>query len=84
MLVPLTPNACFVTLPDREEEKRIVPRHLPADERLARRISAALVQTAKDEFLSHPDFVPDDTPAPSFGELLSEISEAIVIRDDEG
>lgn len=83
MLVPLTPNACFVTLPDREEEKRIVPRHLPADESLARRISATLVHTAKDEFLSHPEFVPDGSPAPAFGELLGEISKAIVLRDDD-
>lgn len=83
MLVPLTPKACFVTLPDREEEKRVVPRYLPAKESLARQISAILIQSTCREFLSHPDFVPDETPAPTFGGLLDDIAQAIALRDDD-
>ncbi|RVC58289.1 hypothetical protein EN759_34455 [Mesorhizobium sp. M00.F.Ca.ET.038.03.1.1] len=82
MIVPLTLTACFVTLPHREEKKRMVPRNLPSDESLARRISATLIQEAGNEFLSHQDFVPDDTPTPVFGALLDEISQAIALRDD--
>lgn len=83
MLVPLTPKVCFVTLPGREEEKRVVPRHLPAKEGLARKISAILIQSAGREFISHPGFELDETPAPPFGELLDDIARAIALRDDD-
>jgi len=83
MLVPLTPNACFVTLPHREEEKCVVPFHLRTDETLGRRISSLLIQAARDEFLSHQDFVPDETPAPRLDALLDEISQAIASHDDD-
>ena len=58
LIAPLTPSACFVTLPGREREKRIVPYSVRADEDLGRRISMALAQAAVKELLSHPDFEP--------------------------
>lgn len=83
MIVPLTPNTCFVTLPDREEEKRVVPHHLPTDDTLGRRISATLIQAAQNEFLSHQDFLPDETPVSPLDALIDEISQAIAARDDD-
>jgi hypothetical protein len=78
MIVPLTPKVCFVTLPGRETEKRIVPAWLNADESLAKRISAALIGSAAKEFLSHPDFVPAaDLPDAELGDLLFEIEAAL-------
>ena len=83
MIVPLTPNACFVTLPDREEKKRVVPHHLQIDETLGRRITATLIQSARKEFLSHQKFVPDETPALTFDALIDEISQAVASKDDD-
>lgn len=60
LIAPLTPRICFVTLLSTETEKRIVPLRLAADEPLARRISNALVCSAASEFLSHPDFRPEE------------------------
>lgn len=80
MIVPLSPKACFVTLPDREEEKDIIPRNLPADDRLARRMSATLIEGSSSEFVSHLDFEPDRTNAVGLEELLSEIADAITVR----
>lgn len=78
MIVPLTPKVCFVTLPSRETEKRIVPAWLNADEALARRISTALIGSAAKEFLSHPDFVPAaDLLDAELGDLLFEIEAAL-------
>lgn len=78
MIVPLSPNVCFVTLPGREEEKRIVPFWLKADEALAGRICAALIGSAAREFLSHPNFVPDvEVPDVPLSELLPEIEAAV-------
>ncbi|MDW3224175.1 MAG: DUF4238 domain-containing protein [Paracoccaceae bacterium] len=79
-IVPLTPKACFVTLLDREVEKRVVPYFLLADEALARRISATLIAGSKSEFVSHPDFVPDLTNAAGLNNLLSAIGDAITTR----
>ena len=56
LIAPLTPTACFVTLPGLEQQKRIVPHAVRADEDLSRRISLVLTQAAAEEFLSHPDF----------------------------
>ena len=39
LIAPLTPTACFVTLPGFERQKRIVPYNMRADEDLGRRIS---------------------------------------------
>ena len=83
MIVPLTPRACFVTLPDREQEKRVVPHHLSANESLVRQISSALIQAARNEFLSHQDFMLDSTPAPEFSALLDDIARAIALRNDD-
>jgi hypothetical protein len=83
MIVPLTPEACFVTLLDREEEKDIIPRYLPADQQLARRISATLIEGASSEFVSHLDFAPDQTKAVELEYLLNDIADAITIRDRE-
>lgn len=83
MIVPLTPRACFVTLSDRESEKRIVPRHLRAGEPLASKISAALAAFAQEEFISHPDFVPTDTAVPTLTELLDDIALAIAKYDED-
>lgn len=60
IIVPLTPRACFVTLPSNEDEKSIVPSHLAAEERLSHRISRVLIDSAANEFLSHPVFQPDE------------------------
>jgi hypothetical protein len=84
MIVPLTTRACFVTLPARESEKRIAPRHLTADEPLARGISAALVAFARNEFISYPDFVPVNTAVPTLIELLDDIALAIAKNDEDG
>lgn len=84
LIAPLSPTACFVTLPDREEMKRIVPRHLPADQALARRISAALVRATDREFLSHPSFVLADITSPEPPSvLLSDIAAAIAARGED-
>jgi hypothetical protein len=80
MIVPLTPKACFVTLLDREEEKDIIPRYLPADQSLARRISATLIEGAGSEFVSHLNFSPDLTSAVGLEDLLNEIADAITAR----
>jgi hypothetical protein len=84
MIVPLTPNVCFVTLPRREQEKRIVPFWLTADEALADRMSAALIGSAAREFLSHPDFVPDaQIPEVRLDQLLPEIEAAIDLKEEQ-
>ena len=83
IIAPLTPNACFVALPDREEQKRVVPRYLTADESLAREISAALIQATRNEFLSHRDSVPDETPPPTFDALLNKVFQAVALQDDD-
>lgn len=57
MIAPLTPYVCFVTMPGREEDKRIVPVHHHADEFLSARISSVLRRSAVNEFLSHPGYV---------------------------
>ena len=78
MIVPLTPTICFVTLPGREREKRIVPFWLTVDEATANRISAALIGSAAQEFLSHPDFVPGaEISEVGLDDLLLEIEVAI-------
>ncbi|WP_448662851.1 DUF4238 domain-containing protein [Sphingomonas sp. CJ20] len=84
LIAPLSPTACFVTLPNREETKRIVPRHLPADQALAARITAALMRASDREFLSHPSFVLPQLPAREpRSVLLSDIAAAIAERDDD-
>ena len=80
MIVPLTPKACFVTLLDREEEKDIIPRYLNADDRLAWRISATLIEGSNSEFVSHLDFAPDRTNSVGLEELLSDIADAITLK----
>lgn len=78
MIVPLTPNVCFVTLPGREQEKRVVPTWLTVDDALARRISNALIGSAAREFLSHPDFAPDlAAEHAELAELLRDIEAAV-------
>ena len=74
LIAPLTPTACFVTLAGLEQQKRIVPRAVRADEDLSRRISLVLTQAAAKEFLSHPDFSPLDGDAESPNELLKDIA----------
>lgn len=80
MIVPLTPKTCFVTLLERETEKRIAPHFLLAPEPLARRISATLMATSIAEFVSHPEFSPDQSVAIELSDLLSEIGGAIASR----
>ncbi|QIG93492.1 DUF4238 domain-containing protein [Bradyrhizobium sp. 6(2017)] len=79
LVAPLTPRVCFVTLPTRETEKRIIPLQLCADERLARRISSILIRHAESEFLSHADFRPDEQQieSASVGSILNEVEDAI-------
>ncbi len=74
LIAPLTPTTCFVTLPGREREKRIVPRHAYVDEDLCQRISLALTQAAVAEFLSGTHFsVPTGETEPP-GDLLKTIA----------
>lgn len=80
MMVPLTPKTCFVTLLDWEKEKDIIPHYLPADQSLAKRISATLIEGAGSEFVSHLDFVPDQTKAVELEDLLNDIADAITAR----
>jgi hypothetical protein len=78
LIVPLTPTTCFVTLPGRETEKRIVPLHLAGDDRLARRLSSILIRSAAGEFVSHADFRLDSSIGEiGFAELLAEIETAV-------
>lgn len=74
LIAPLTPTACFVTLPGTEKQKRIVPYGIKADDDLARRISIVLTQAAVEEFLSAPDLVPFDGEGGSLGELLEDLA----------
>lgn len=78
LIAPLTPTVCFVTLPGREQEKRIVPSWLTVDEVLARRISSVLIGSAAREFVSHPDFVPETAPEDiAMADLLRDIEAAV-------
>jgi hypothetical protein len=84
LIVPLTPTVCFVTLPRREDEKRIVPSWLIADEALAKRISSVLIGSASREFLSHPDFAPDeDIVEVPLSDLLRDIEVAVELKEEE-
>ncbi len=77
LIVPLTPTKCFVTLPSKETEKRVVPLHVKADDSLARRISSMLVQSAAEEFLSHADFcIENGSDVIDLPELLKHIEES--------
>lgn len=74
LIAPLTPTTCFVTLPGRERQKRIVPRNARADEDLCRRISLALIQAAVGEFLSGTHFSVPEGEAESPRDLLTAIA----------
>ena len=74
LIVPLTPTACFVTLPRLERRKRIVPFSVRANEDLGRRISLALSQAAAEEFLSHPELIPVEGEVESLNDLLKDIA----------
>lgn len=73
VIVPLTPFKCFVTLPQTEEEKAIVPRQYQADRALKERIARVLIAAADREFLAHPDFDFPEGPAASFDQVLAEL-----------
>ena len=83
LIVPLTPNVCFVTLPSHEHEKRIVPFHVRADEELCRRIARVLTQAAAEEFLSDREFVPVEGEAESPDELLKDIAELVAATAED-
>ncbi len=84
LIVPLTPTVCFVTLPGLEQEKRIVPFHVCADEDLCQRISLVLAQAAVEEFLSHQEFVPVKGEAESPNNLLKDIAGVVAtMAEDE-
>lgn len=74
LIAPLTPTTCFVTLPGRERQKRIVPRNARADDDLCRRISLALIQAAAPEFLSGTHFSVPEGEAESPRDLLKAIA----------
>ena len=81
VIVPLTPTKCFVTLPSKEEEKRIVPFHIAADQGLARQISNLLIASAQVDFLAHHSFVPDaSAEPPSFGGVLDTLERLVSNR----
>ena len=81
LIAPLTPTTCFVTLPGREQQKRIVPRDVRADEDLSRRISVALIQAAVKEFLSDTNFSLLEGEAESPNDLLKGIAEVVDTTD---
>lgn len=84
VIVPLTPTRCFVTLAATEDDKRIVPFHLKADDDLARRISALLIGAARSEFLSHRDFEFEDLPAAlDFADVITDIGRLVPGGDRE-
>lgn len=81
-IVPISPFKCFVTLPLTEIEKCIVPLQCVADEKLAAEIGAQLARSAKNGFLSHPEFchAPPE-PALSFEDVLMSIQKTILNKD---
>ena len=81
MIAPLTPTTCFVTLPGREQQKQIVPRHVRTDEDLSRRISLALSHAAVKEFLSDTNFSLLKGEAESPTDLLKDIAEVVDATD---
>ena len=83
MITPLTPTACFVTLPGHERQKQIIPHYVHAEEDLSRRISLALAQAATKEFLSHPDFSPLEGDTESPIGLLKDIAKVVNDTDDD-
>lgn len=80
VIAPLTPYKCFVTLPDTEEVKRIVPVHVTLEPDQAKALSALLVGTAEVEFLSEPRFRPPHQAAPGFLDVLTAIATASEVR----
>ena len=80
MIVPLTPNYCFVTLLDREKEKRLVPHPVSVNNALARRISATLISQSISGFVSHPDFKTTDTSPVKLKDLLSDIFNEVTTK----
>lgn len=78
IIVPLTPTKCFVTLPSKEEEKRVVPFHIAADPALARQISNLLIASADIDFLAHRDYTPPETPTVlAFAEVLDALEHSL-------
>ncbi len=77
LIVPLTPNVCFVTLPGIERQKPIIPRNMRVGEDLSRRISLVLTHAAAEEFLSHPNFIPLEGNVESPNDLLEDIAEIL-------
>lgn len=74
IIVPLTPTTCFVTLPSKEEEKRVVPFQVSADAGLARQISNLLIASAEVDFLAHRAFtLPETSTAMTFAEVLHQL-----------
>lgn len=74
VIAPITPQVCFVTLPEREAEKRVVPFHIAADGETAALIGDLLVRSAASEFLAAPGFVPPPEASASFANLLARLS----------
>jgi hypothetical protein len=81
VFAPLTPYKCFVTLSAQETEKRIVPIQHRADAELARKISQLLVGASASEFLSDPEFVPEQGGSrPLFSDVLASLEAALAGR----
>ncbi len=77
LLVPISPTACFATIPVREDVKRIVPINIKASPAFAWRIVNLLAKSSQSEFLAHHDFDTDklDPRAnDSLEEILSELT----------
>ena len=83
LIAPLTPTTCFVTLPGRERQKRIVPRYVRADAELSRRISLALIRAAATEFLSDTGLSLPGGEAESPSDLLKDIARGVDATEDE-
>ena len=84
LIAPLTPTTCLVTLPGREQKKRIVPRCVRANEDLSRRISLALTQAAAEELLSSASFSVLDGEVQSPSHLLKDIAGVVDAPVEDG
>jgi len=50
--VPITPSRCFISLPPRERQKRVVPIAISADAERASQINRLLITESTNEFIS--------------------------------
>lgn len=74
---PLTPNTCFVSLPPREHEKRVLPIRIHADARRAAQLDTLLLTDDTHEFLSATNFAGIDRDAVPSDPVLNWIRKSV-------